>query len=94
VTWYERLGFSREWEHRFEPSFPAFVSLALDNSARVYLSEHDGDARPDGLLYLRLPSLQAIADEFAAVVIDQPWGPEVHLTDPDGNRVRVGAATE
>jgi uncharacterized glyoxalase superfamily protein PhnB len=28
VTWYERLGFTKEWEHRFEPGMPAFVSIA------------------------------------------------------------------
>lgn len=25
VAWYERLGFAKQWEHRFEPGFPAFV---------------------------------------------------------------------
>ncbi len=90
-AWYARLGFRQEWEHRFGPSFPAFVSLALDD-ARLFLSEHEGDAQPDGLVYLRLASLRAVADEFEAILIDQPWGPEVHLTDPDGNRVRIGDA--
>jgi catechol 2,3-dioxygenase-like lactoylglutathione lyase family enzyme len=28
VAWYERLGFTEEWEHRFEPGMPAFVSIA------------------------------------------------------------------
>jgi hypothetical protein len=28
AAWYERLGFSQEWEHRFEPGFPVFVSVA------------------------------------------------------------------
>jgi hypothetical protein len=28
AAWYERLGFGQEWEHRFEPGFPAFVSVA------------------------------------------------------------------
>ena len=28
VTWYWRLGFTKEWEHRFEPGMPAFVSIA------------------------------------------------------------------
>ena len=93
VAWYERLGFSQEWEHRFEPSFPAFVSIVRDGSVRVFLSEHDGDAKPDGLLYLRVPSVKAVADELSVVVVVQPWGDEVHLTDPDGNRLRVGSAT-
>ena len=28
VTWYERLGFTKEWEHRFASDCPAFVSIA------------------------------------------------------------------
>jgi hypothetical protein len=24
VAWYERLGFTRQWEHRFGPGMPAF----------------------------------------------------------------------
>jgi hypothetical protein len=23
AAWYQRLGFAQEWEHRFEPGFPA-----------------------------------------------------------------------
>jgi len=91
-AWYERLGFEREWEHRFEPSLPAFVALARGGEARVFLSEHLGDARPEGLFYLRVPDVSAVAREFDAEVVEQPWGPEVHLADPDGNHVRVGAA--
>jgi ribosomal protein S18 acetylase RimI-like enzyme len=51
VSWYERLGFTKEWEHRFEPGMPAFVSIARGR-ARLFLSEHQGDARPDTLVYL------------------------------------------
>ena len=43
VSWYERLGFIKEWEHRFEPGHPAFVSIAC-GGARVFLSEHRGVA--------------------------------------------------
>jgi hypothetical protein len=28
VGWYERLGFAKKWEHRFEPGMPAFVRQA------------------------------------------------------------------
>ena len=48
VAWYRRLGFDKEWEHQFEPGFPWLVSMAR-GSARLYLSEHEGDARPDTL---------------------------------------------
>lgn len=89
-TWYGRLGFEREWEHRFEPSLPAFVSLVRDNETRVFLSEHLGDAPPEGLVYLRVPDVEVVARKLGAETTEQPWGRELHLTDPDGNRIRVG----
>lgn len=88
--WYGRLGFDREWEHRFEPDLPAFVALVRDDEAWIFLSEHTGDAPSDGLVYLRVPDVEAVAREFGVAVMEQPWGPEVRLADPDGNRIRVG----
>ncbi|HUC33025.1 MAG TPA: glyoxalase superfamily protein, partial [Ilumatobacteraceae bacterium] len=35
VAWFERLGYSKEWEHRFEPTFPAFVSMGRGGGARI-----------------------------------------------------------
>jgi hypothetical protein len=90
VSWYERLGFVKEWEHHFEPSLPAFVSLVRNGAARLFLSEHRGDARPDTLVYLRVSDVDTVASEFGVEIVDQPWGREVHLTDLDGNRLRVG----
>jgi hypothetical protein len=90
VSWYERLGFVKEWEHHFEPSLPAFVSVARNGAARLFLSEHQGDARPDTLVYLRVSDVDTVASEFGVEIVDQPWGREVHLTDLDGNRLRVG----
>jgi catechol 2,3-dioxygenase-like lactoylglutathione lyase family enzyme len=89
AAWYQRLGFAQEWEHRFEPGFPAFVSVAR-GGVRLFLSEHTGDARPDTLIYLRLRDLDAVAEEFGAAVEQAPGGPEVQLRDPDGNRLRIG----
>jgi len=34
VSWYERLGFVKEWEHQFEPGFPWFVSRATEVAAQ------------------------------------------------------------
>ncbi|MER7800977.1 glyoxalase superfamily protein [Streptomyces parvulus] len=91
VRWYARLGFAQQWEHRFEPGFPLFTEIAR-GGVRLYLSEHEGDARPDTLVYLRVADLDAVAAEFGLVPEDQPWGRELALTDPDGNRLRVGPA--
>lgn len=92
AAWYARLGFTKEWEHRFEPGFPAFAEVAR-GSLRLFLSEHEGDARPGTLVYLRVRDVDAVAAEFGATVEDQPWAREVELRDPDGNRLRVGTPT-
>ena len=90
VAWYARLGYAKEWEHRFEPSFPAFVSLARNGGARLFLSEHRGDATAETLVYIRVSDVDMVAREFGADIVTLPWGREVHLTDLDGNRLRVG----
>jgi catechol 2,3-dioxygenase-like lactoylglutathione lyase family enzyme len=89
LTWYTRLGFAKDWEHRFEPGFPLFVSISRGRM-RIFLSEHKGDARPDTLLYLSVHDVDAVATEFGLSVQQAPWGPEVELRDPDGNRLRIG----
>ena len=93
VAWYERLGFTKQWEHRFEPGFPAFVEV-IRGGARLFLSEHMGDARPDTLVYLRVREVEAIAAEFGVQVRDAPWAREIELRDPDGNRLRIGTPVE
>ena len=91
ARWYSRLGFASEWEHRFEPTFPVFVSVARVDGGRLFLSEHRGDAEPDTLVYLRVPDVTEVAREFDTEIVEQPWAREVHLVDPDGNRLRVGS---
>ncbi len=91
VAWYERLGFSQEWEHRFEPDCPAFVSIARGR-ARLYLSEHRGDARPDTLVHLFVSDIDSIVAEFGRPADEPPYGCEIELRDPDGNRVRISTA--
>ncbi|WP_030157341.1 glyoxalase superfamily protein [Glycomyces sp. NRRL B-16210] len=93
LPWYERLGFLKQWEHRFEPGFPLFVEVAR-GGVRLFLSEHEGDAHPDGVVYLRLRDVDAIAAEFGREAADTEWGTrEVELRDPDGNRLRIGVPT-
>lgn len=91
VAWYTRLDFHQEWEHRFEPHLPAFVSIAR-GTARIFLSEHKGDARADTLVYLWVCDVFSIAKDFQVEVSEQPWAREIELRDPDGNRLRIGAA--
>jgi predicted enzyme related to lactoylglutathione lyase len=92
VEWYARLGFAKEFEHRYSEEFPGYVGLVKGATA-VHLSEQPGDATPDTLLYYWVDDVDAVAAEFGADVIEQEWAREVHLTDPDGNRLRVAART-
>jgi hypothetical protein len=97
VAWYARLGYEKEWEHRFEPTFPAFVSIARLGASRLFLSEHEADAGgpllAGAVVYLRVDDVDAIAADFRAEVVEMPWAREVCLTDPDGNRLRIGVSS-
>lgn len=94
VEWYARLGFVKEWEHQFEPGFPWFVSVARGR-VRIYLSEHTGDARPDTLIHLYVNDIDEVSREFHVAVDESGLaGRECHLSDPDGNRLRIATPRE
>lgn len=89
VAWYARLGFTKEWEHQFGPGMPWFVSVARGH-ARLYLSEHRGDARPDTLVHLYVPDIKVVSEEFGVAIDEEGLaGRQCDLVDPDGNRLRV-----
>jgi Glyoxalase superfamily protein len=81
VAWYERLGFSKQWEHRFDPDSPWFVSIARGR-ARLFLSEHRGDARPDTLVGLFIKDIDAVVAEFGRPDEEPPYGCEFELREP------------
>lgn len=90
AEWYRRLGLEVVGEHRFGPDFPLYVFLER-GTVHLHLSEHEGDATPDTLVYLWVDDVDAVADEFGVDVVEQPWAREIELVDPDGNRLRIGA---
>lgn len=89
AKWYAQLGFEVAGEHRFGPEMPLYLFLRRGN-IHLHLSEHKGDARPNTLVYFYVNDVDSIAAKFEVEVIDQPWAREVQLTDPDGNRWRIG----
>ena len=89
AKWYARLGFELVGEHRFAPHLPVYAFLRRGD-VHLHLSEHKGDARPGTLVYFYVDDVDSIAKEFGVTVADQPWAREVSLTDPDGNRLRIG----
>jgi catechol 2,3-dioxygenase-like lactoylglutathione lyase family enzyme len=89
VAWYERLGFAKEWEHRFQPGFPWFISVAR-GGVHLYLSEHEGDARPDTLVHLYIDDVDTVAAEFGVTVDEEgEAGRQINIEDLDGNRLRI-----
>jgi len=90
LVWYARLGFVKEWEHRFEPGFPLFLSI-IRGDLRLFLSEHHGDAVPGTVAYLRLRDVDAAAAAVGSKAETMEWGTrEFQVHDPDGNRLRIG----
>ena len=90
AEWYARLGFSVAWRTRAQPHLPLFVAIE-NGDALIFLSEHTGDAHPDGLLYLYVDDVDAIAAEFGETAELAYYGMrELEVEDPDGNRLRIG----
>lgn len=88
------LGFSVEWEHRFEPSLPVFVKLTRDGVA-LFLSEHRDDCEFGGAAYFDVDDVDSLHGLLRTRGFEvepprnQPWGRrEMMVVDEDGNRLR------
>jgi len=90
AAWYARLGFTKDFEQRYSEEFPAYVGVSRNGMA-IHLSERLGDATPDSLAYLYVDNVDDLASEFDVAVKDVGEAMEIHLTDLDGNRLRIGA---
>lgn len=95
----DQLGFTKDWEHRFEPGLPLFVSVSRDGVA-LHLSEHTGDGPLNVRVYVYVQDPKALFEELTsrgARVIAEPelqsYGTlEFIVEDLDGNRLRFGRA--
>jgi hypothetical protein len=92
AAWYARLGFEVIGEHRFAPELPLYLFLRRGD-VHLHLSEHTGDAPAGSVAYFYVDDVDTIAAEFDVPVVQQPWAREVELTDPWGNRIRVGSVS-
>jgi precorrin-6A synthase len=91
INWYRRLGFVVEWEHASGPAFSRTMVVLQRGDLALILSSREEDApRADGLLYMRVSDVQAIADEFDVPVKSSGLGLYIELCDLDGNRLRIG----
>ena len=99
----EWLGFSVDWEHRFEDNTPIYMQLSKDGCI-LHLSEHHGDATPGSRLRIDCDDIDAFAAELRERPYKyarpgdpelMPWGTrELTLTDPFGNRLTISSPPE
>jgi catechol 2,3-dioxygenase-like lactoylglutathione lyase family enzyme len=90
------LGFTVDWEHRFEPDTPVYMQVSLGGVV-LHLSEHHGDACPGSTVFVRVRGLREFHAGLSAKgyrymrpgVVPTPWGSlGMEVTDPFGNRLR------
>lgn len=91
----EFLGFTVEFEHRFEPGLPLYMGISRDGCI-IHLSEHHGDASPGAQIRIECDDVDALQRELIAKhykygrpgVEDTPWATrELRAHDPFGNRL-------
>jgi len=89
------LGFTVDWEHRFEPDLPLYMQIS-SNGVRIHLSEHHGDCTPGSAIRIETlgirdyhRQLQEKRYPYARPGLErQPWrSDEICVTDPFGNRI-------
>ncbi len=89
------LGFSVDWEHRFEASFPLYMQVSRAG-LELHLSEHHGDATPGSTVFVTVQGIAAFRNELIAKpylftrpdIESMPWGSVLEVIDPFGNRLR------
>jgi predicted enzyme related to lactoylglutathione lyase len=88
------LGFTWDWEHRFEAGFPLYAQVHRGDLV-LHLSEHHGDATPGSAVFVRMQGVDEYHAEVSAkgysymrpCVEDMPWGRVMVVIDPFGNRL-------
>lgn len=89
------LGFTVDWEHRFEPALPLYLQISR-GSLILHLSEHHGDCTPGSAVRINCEQLEEFLAEltdkpyaFARPTIEKmPWKMnELRINDPFGNRL-------
>ena len=89
------LGFTVDWEHRFEENFPLFMQVSRGNLI-FHLSEHHGDASPGSAVTVSMTGIDEYHREVIAKkytygrpgVETTPWKSRtMTVHDPFGNRI-------
>lgn len=88
------LGFSIDWDHRYEAGMPLYRQVSKDGIV-LHLSEHHGDATPGSALRIQVPDVRALQRQLEASTVyplriglsHEPWGEDLDVPDPFGNRL-------
>jgi catechol 2,3-dioxygenase-like lactoylglutathione lyase family enzyme len=90
------LGFSVDWEHRFEDNSPIYMQVSRGDLI-LHLSEHYGDCCPGSTVFVRMKGIETLHQEVTAKNYKYlhpglelaPWGAKcMEVIDPFGNRIR------
>ncbi|MFD2142637.1 glyoxalase superfamily protein [Ancylobacter oerskovii] len=89
------LGFTLDWEHRFEPGLPLYAQVSRAGLV-LHLSGHHGDGTPGTAVFVAMEGIDAYNAELLAKqnpnmrpgVETLPWGRHMEVIDPFGNRIR------
>lgn len=95
------LGFTVDWEHRFASDSPLYMQISRGDCV-LHLSEHHGDTTPGAAIRIETSELAAFHAELAAKqykyarpgIEEQPWGKDMSVKDPFGNRLTFTTAAE
>ncbi|GAA4668252.1 glyoxalase superfamily protein [Frondihabitans cladoniiphilus] len=88
------LGFTVDWEHRFDEGLPLYQQVSLEGAV-LHLSEHHGDATPGSAVRIEVADVAALQKRLEESPIyplriglsHQPWGDDLEIPDPFGNRL-------
>jgi hypothetical protein len=89
------LGFTVDWQDRFEDAAPLYMQISRAGLT-LHLSEHYGDGSPGAVVFVRMDGLANFHAELTVYkygylrpgIEKQPWGDEMTVIDPFGNRIR------
>jgi catechol 2,3-dioxygenase-like lactoylglutathione lyase family enzyme len=88
------LGFSVDWEHRFEPDLPLYMQVSR-SGCLLHLSQHHGDGSPNARVRIDTVNIQALHEELAEKkygfgrpgLVKQFGGTTLTVIDPVGNQI-------
>lgn len=88
------LGFSVDWEYAQTENSPLYFQVSRENMT-LHLSEHHGDSVPGLRLFVPVRNIEELAEELVQKnykyarpdVVRAPWGLQLEVTDPFGNRL-------